>query len=228
VPPKLCLAEPTPNKRKEARAAASIVVPGTTVAGFTHAEQSNRGLNSALTFRARHHSGWLSPRRPTDRRPDQHTHLSCLPKQWLAEPTPTKRTEARAGRSPFVPTTTVANLSHADRENKVLSSHHSCRARHHRGLLSRRREQRPEQRSHLSCLRPQWLVETTPIKRTEARSAPSPVVPATTVAGCAHADQAKRGQNSALTSRTRQHSGWRSPRPPSVQKPELCTLLSCR
>jgi hypothetical protein len=128
------------------------------------------------------------------------------------------------------------------------------RTRHHNGCLSRRRprEHRPQQRPHLSCQPPQLLPDADPPKRTEARSAPSTVVLATTVAACANADQtnifqisaltcrfrhpsswlshayeANRGKISALTFRVRHPSGWLSPRLPSEQGPEPCPHLSC-
>ena len=63
-------------------------------------------------------------------------------------------------------------------------------------------------------------------KRTVARGVLSPVVPATTVAGSAHADRTNRGQNSALTSRAHQHRSWVSPRRPIEQRPERRPLLT--
>ena len=42
------------------------------------------------------HRGWLRPRLPSEQRPDQRSQLPCPDPQWLAEPTPTKRTEAIA------------------------------------------------------------------------------------------------------------------------------------
>jgi hypothetical protein len=56
----------------------------------------------------------------------------------------------------------------------------------------------PELSPDLSCPPPEWLGGPTPTKRTEASAAPSPVVPATTVAVLGHADQANRCQSSAL------------------------------
>jgi hypothetical protein len=97
------LAEPTPTKQTVARAAPSPAVQATTVVGWAQADQANRGQSSALACRARNHSGWLSPRRPSEQRPEKCHHLSCPPPQWLAEPTPTDGTEATAAPSPVVP-----------------------------------------------------------------------------------------------------------------------------
>jgi hypothetical protein len=127
-----------------------------------------------------------------------------------------------------VPATTVAGWAHADRANRGQSSALTCRVRHHSRCLSQRQpsEQKPEQRPHPSCPLPQWLVDPTPNELTEARAAPSPVVPANRVAGCAHADRRRRGQNSALTSRARHHSGLPSQRRPSEQRLEHRTHLT--
>ena len=77
------------------------------------------------------------------------------------------------------------------------------------------------------CPPTQWLVEPKPKKRTEDRAATSPVVPAPTVAGSAHADPANKVQCSALTSRPGHLSGWLSPRTPSEQKINQGPQLSC-
>jgi hypothetical protein len=61
----------------------------------------------------------------------------------------------------------------------------------------------------------------------EARTAPSPDVPATTVAGLVHADQANRCQSSALTCRVSHHSGMFGPRLTSEQRPEQRPHQSC-
>jgi hypothetical protein len=128
-----------------------------------------------------------------------------MPPQWLAEPTPTERTEARAAPSRVVPDTTVAGLAHADRANRDHSNDLTFRAGLHIRRRSPRRpsEHRPQQRPHLSCPPRYWLAESMPTERTVARAAFSPGVPATTVAGWAYADQANRGQSSALTFRAR-------------------------
>jgi hypothetical protein len=108
-PPLICLSKPTPTKRSEARSALLFVVhatqwlaeptktyrtgaraapspsvPATTVSGCSHADQANRGLSIALNFRARHHSGCLTPRRTSEQRPEQRLnfharqHSGCL------------------------------------------------------------------------------------------------------------------------------------------------------
>jgi hypothetical protein len=99
---------PTPTKRTVTRVSHSPVVPATTVAGWAHATQANRGQRCALTFRARHHSGGLGPRRPSEQIPEQRPHLSSPPPQWLADPSPADITEARAASSNVVPANTVA------------------------------------------------------------------------------------------------------------------------
>jgi hypothetical protein len=53
---------------------------------------------------------------------------------------------------------------------------------------------------------PQCLAETTPTERTEAREAPSPDMPAITVADSAHAEQANRAKSSAINFRARHYS----------------------
>jgi hypothetical protein len=63
------------------------------------------------------------------------------------------------------------------------------------------------------------VAEHTPTERTEGSEAKSPVVLATSVAGCAHDDQANRGHNSTLTCHARHDSGWLCPRRPSEQRP---------
>jgi hypothetical protein len=168
-----------------------------------------------------HHSAWLNPSRRSDQRPEKRPQMSCPPLQWLAEPTPTERTEAKAAPSPVVTANIEVGCAHADRANRGQSSALTWRPRHPSGWLGPRRPsvQRPEQRPHLSSPQPQWLAGLTPTKRTEARAAPSSVVPASKVAGWAHADQANRGQTSALTCRARLHSGWKGPRRPSAQRP---------
>jgi hypothetical protein len=132
-PPPLRVAEPTTKERKETRAAHSPFVPTSTVAGWDHADHANRGQTSVLTFRAPHHIGWLSPRRPseqttkqrpymschhhrcwlsprrtTELRPHERPHNSCPPPQWLCEPTPTKRSASKAAPSTVVHATSVA------------------------------------------------------------------------------------------------------------------------
>jgi hypothetical protein len=88
-------------------------------------------------------------------------------------------------------------------------------------------EQRPKQRPHLSYPPQQWLSEPTLTKRTEAREAPSPVVPANTVAGRSHADRANTGENSAIQCRARHHRECLSPRRPSEQKTGQRPQQSC-
>jgi hypothetical protein len=88
-------------------------------------------------------------------------------------------------------------------------------------------EKWPEHRPHLSWPPPQCLAGPTPTKRTEAKAAPLLVLPDIIVAGWAHADQANRGLSSVLNSLARQHSGWKSPRQSSDQRPEQRSQLSC-
>jgi hypothetical protein len=40
--------------------------------------------------------------------PEERPHLSCPPRQWLADPSTTMRTEARPAPSTLVPSSTVA------------------------------------------------------------------------------------------------------------------------
>jgi hypothetical protein len=138
-PPSQWLDEPTPTERTEDRAAISPVVPASTVAIRAHAVRANRGQSSALTSRARRHSGWPSPGLPGDQTPEQRPHLSCTPTPWLADPTPTERKK-----------------SHGSAINYCT--------RHHSGLLSpcRPSVQRLDQRPNLSCLPVQWLPYHTP------------------------------------------------------------------
>ena len=100
--------EPTPTKRTEGRAAPSLVVPAATVSVRAQADKANRGVSSALTCRARYHNGWLCQRRSKEKSPEQRPHLSFSPPQWLTEPSPTRRTEARVAPSHLVHVTTVA------------------------------------------------------------------------------------------------------------------------
>ena len=111
--------------------------------------------------------------------------MKCSTPQCLAETTPTKRSEGRLETSPVLPSTIVSGWGHADKAKKGQSSALICLVRHRCGCLSPRRPsgQRPEQRPHLSCPPPQCLDDPMPTKRSEARGEPSPVIPATTVAG---------------------------------------------
>ena len=108
-PPPQCLSEPTPAKGTEFSAAPSHVVHATTVAGWPHAQQENRGQRIAFTRRAPDLRVCMSPRRPSELRLQQLYPISCLQPQLLSDPTSTKRTEARAAPSLFVPATTVAD-----------------------------------------------------------------------------------------------------------------------
>ena len=159
--------------------------------------------------------------RTSEQRPGQRPHLSYPPKQWLALATPIERTEVRVAPSLVVPTTAVADWAHADQSNRGQSCVLNCRDSQLSAWLSPRRprEQKPGQRPQHSCPPIQWLAEPTSTDLTEARIAPSPFVPAATLAGWAHDDQANRGQRRALRCRVRQHSGWLSPRRPSEQRP---------
>jgi hypothetical protein len=216
-PPPQRQAVPTPNKRTEARTTPSPDVPAATVADWAHADRTNRSQSTALTCRARHqsgclshrgqrkqkpkqrpqlscrkHRGWLIPRRPSNQsRPEQRTHFACPPTHRLAKPTTTERTEAGEAPSNVVPATTVVGWDQADRPS----------------------EQKPDQRPYLSCPPTQWLAETTPTDKTEARAAPSTVVPVTTVDGWTQADQENRVQSSAFTCRARHHRCWLNPTP---------------
>jgi hypothetical protein len=175
-----------PTVGTEVRAAPSPVLPANTVAGRGHAEHANRGQRSALSFRSRHHSGWLEPRRSSEQRPDQRPHLSYQPPHrlaepsptsrphWLTEPTPNHRTEARAAPAPLEPATTVAGSANVDRGNGGQSSAITCRSHHHSGWLGPHRlsEQGPDQRPHLSCPPSEWLPEAT--RRCEQRPGQRP------------------------------------------------------
>jgi hypothetical protein len=164
----------------------------------------------------------VSTRRPNKQRPDQRPHLSCHLIEWLDEPTLTKRTETRTTPSHVMPANTVAGSAHADQANIAQSSTLICRVRQHSGLLSppRPSQQRPQQRSYLSCFQPPLLAEPTSKKRTEARSAPSPVVPANSVNLGAHAHQEFRSQIIALHFRACLHRGWLSSSRRSQQRQE--------
>ena len=74
-------------------------------------------------------------------------------------------------------------------------------ARHDRGSLNycRTSEQMQEQRPHLSFPLPQKVAAPTLTNRTEARSAPSTVVPAFSEAGGDYAVQSNRGKGRALS-----------------------------
>jgi hypothetical protein len=106
-------------KANKGQSSASLDIPDTIVAGRYPANQQNPGLSSALTFRARHHSGWLNLRRTSEQMGEHCPHVSFRPPQWLAEPTPTKRRG----------------------QNSALN----CRAHHRSGWhsLRRPREQKP-------------------------------------------------------------------------------------
>jgi hypothetical protein len=119
-------------------------------------------------------------------------------------------------------------MVHADQANRCQNIALICRLRQHSRWLSPRRprEQRPEQRPQLSTTSTQWLVAPTPTERTEARAAPSDVVPSYKVAGCAHADQANRGQSRVLTFCVLNHSGWLYP-PRPVDRGQS-SALTCR
>jgi hypothetical protein len=85
-------------------------------------------------------------------------------------------------------TTTGAVCAQSVRTYICLSSDLNCRARHHSVCMSPRRPsiQRTEQRAHMSCPPPYLLAYPTPTLRTEARAAPLPVFPNTTVACRSH------------------------------------------
>jgi hypothetical protein len=192
--------EPTPTKGTEASpehrpwlSARTTVTEPTPTKG-TEAIPDQRPFISA-----RQHSDCMSPRRPKYQRPEERPQLSYPQTQWVARPTPTERTETRATPSSIVPASTVADRAKANRANRGQNSALTYRARQRNGWLSprRTRNQRPEQRPHLtcprkqwlagrpqlSCLPPQWLYEPTPTELTEARAANSPVVPFNTEAG---------------------------------------------
>jgi hypothetical protein len=81
----------------------------------------------------------------------------------------------------------------------------------------------------MSCPPPHWLDQPLTDELTNrGTTAPSAVVPATTVAVCAQTDRANRGQISVLTSRARQNSGSLSKRRPSEEWPELANTCRAR
>ena len=195
----------------------------------------------------------MSQRRLSEQRPEQRSHLSCPPPQWLAKPKSTERTEARAPTSSVVPATTVAGRAQAYQAIRGQSSALTCRARHHRGCLRPRRPTNighriaftcrahhhsgwlsprlpsvltPEQRPMLSCPPTKWLGEPTTTLRTEATATPSIVAPATTMARLANADRAKSGHSSAIKC-SRHNSSWLSPRRPSEHMTEQRSHLPC-
>jgi hypothetical protein len=142
---------------------------------------------------------------------------------------PTKRTEARAAPSPIVSANTMAGEAHADRGNRGQSSGLTFRASHHRSWLSpcRPRVQRQEQRIRLFLPSPQLLAEPTSTEGTEARAAASGLLPATTMAACAHDDRQNGGQCSYFTFRAHQQRSSLCPRRPSEQRPERRPHQSC-
>ena len=160
-------------------------MPASTVTGWAHADKHNIGQFCSLACRFCHHSGCLSPRTPSKQRSEQRPDLLCTRQQWMAERTPSQRTEARAAPTPVVPANTVAGRTLADQANRSQSSSLKFCARHLSGCLSPRRpsEHRSDQRPHLLYPPPQWMAEPTPTERTDARAEPSAVVPAPTVAG---------------------------------------------
>ena len=123
----------------------------------------------------------------------------------------------------------MAGWAHAVQANTVQNSALNSRTRHHCGWLIPRRpsEQSQDQRPHLSCPTPRWLGEPSKTERTDARDAPSPVVPANSVAGCSNAVRANRGQSNAINCRARHNSGSLRPRRPSEQRPEQRHQHSC-
>jgi hypothetical protein len=277
LPPPQGLFGTTPIKQTEARPAPSLVVLATTVAGSAHADRANDDQCSALTCRVRHHSDSLSPQRHSEQRPEQRltcrarhqsgwlshayqantdqqrSHLSSPPPQWLAEPTSTEGTEARAAPSTVVPATTVPDWYRADQATRGQTCALTCLAGHHSGRLTSRRriEDRPDERPHTSCKPPWWLAgptptkqtvvkvapstvvpspqglaEPTPSERTEAREAPSHV-PVTTMTDWVHAYQANRGHSSDVTCRPHIPSVCLSLRRPREQKLEQRPQISC-
>ena len=187
-----------------------------------HSDQANRDQSSALNCRVRHHIGWRSPRRTTEQRLKHRTHLSCPPPLWVPVPTPTKRTEDKSAPSSVVPATTLPRWFQSDQANRGQSSDLNCRGRHYSGWLGPRRprEQRPHKRHRMSWRPGQWLARPTPTKATDDRAAPSPIMPATTVASWAHAVRGNRRHSSAPTSRARHDCGWLCKCRPREQRPE--------
>jgi hypothetical protein len=125
------------------------------------------------------------------------------PPLWLAEHTPTERTETIEASSLFVSDTPVAGSADADRENRGQNSALYCHDLHHSGCLSprRQRKQRPEQRPQLSFRKHiGWLGPRR--KRKHRPSAPP-------------------------TCQIRHHGGWLSPRSQSEQRPKQRPHLSC-
>ena len=179
-----------------------------------------RDQSSALTCHARLHRGWVSPLRTKKQRPEQRPHLSCQLIEWLDEPTITKRTETRTTPSHVMPANTVAGSAHSDQANIAQSSTLICRVRHHSGLLSQSRPNR-------SWFQPPLLAESKSTKRTEARSAPSPVVPSKSVNLGVHAEQEFRSQIIALHFRACLNRGWLSSSRRSEQKPQQRPYLYC-
>jgi hypothetical protein len=128
-PPTQSVAEPSPTGGAEARAAPSLHGPATKVAVPVNVDRANGSQSSALTCRVRQYSGWMSPHRQSDQRPEQHPCRACQQSGWL---------------------------SHAYQAITGQSSAINCRPRHPSCWLNPRRprEQRPEQRPHLSCPQP--------------------------------------------------------------------------
>jgi hypothetical protein len=105
------------------------------VAGCAYADLENRGQRNALNCRARYRSGWMSPRRLSEHRPEQRPQLSSPRPEWLAEAPPIERTEATAAHSSVVRAITVAVRGHADQENRGQSITLTFRSRQHSGWL---------------------------------------------------------------------------------------------
>ena len=206
----------------------------------------NRGQCSALTCRARQHCGWLSPRRRNEQRQDQCPH-PFVPTNTLAGFAQAYQ-KNRGESSTHTCRARYNNgwLNPRRKKNSDKRSAHNCRAHHHSGLLCpglpiyQRTERRPQKScSPKQCLAvpttnkrpeaeaapspveppPLWLPVPKTTKPTAAREATSPVLPATTVAGCAHADQANRGQRSALNFLACHHSRWLYSRRQRDQRP---------
>jgi hypothetical protein len=95
------LAKPTPTKLTESRATLSLVVPSTS-GWLSPRRPSDQRPEQAFTCRVSQHRGWLSPHPPSEQRTVKRSHLLCTQRKWLSVPTPTKRTEARATPSPVV------------------------------------------------------------------------------------------------------------------------------
>ena len=101
-------------------------MPATTVAASALADQANRCESSALTCRARLHSRYLSPRRPSEQRRSQTNALAYRPATRVTEPTPTKGKEVKPDQLPYLSARIHSGLAQADQKNRGTRTDVTC------------------------------------------------------------------------------------------------------